>query len=224
MTPFASEYLNAFGKIAIEAEQLGADAFTDLFSISYSSPDLAGHYYGPDSQEVVDTFVRLDRDIAGLLDFIDRRVGLRNTIVAVTGDHGVAPVPEYVKTLGFDAERLQPSAVTEAATKALAARFGEGKWVQAFVNDQLYLDQKLVADRKADPAEAERIAGEAALDTRGVVDFFTRTQMSAGLMPNTQNGEARRERIQPKTLGRCVGITNRSHSLWKAGCRPHGSP
>lgn len=186
VTPFASEYLKEFGKTAIEAEQLGADAFTDLFSISFSSPDLAGHYYGPDSQEVIDTFVRLDRAIADLLDFIDRRVGLRNTIVAVTGDHGVAPVPEYAKALGFDAERVESSAVTEAANSALTARFGEGKWVQAFVNDQLYLDQKVIADRKADPAEAERIAGEAALARRGVVDFFTRTQIVGGFMPDTQ--------------------------------------
>ena len=225
VTPFASEYLNAFGKIAIEAEQLGADAFTDLFSISYSSPDLAGHYYGPDSQEVVDTFVRLDRDIAGLLDFIDRRVGLRNTIVAVTGDHGVAPVPEYVKTLGFDAERLQPSAVTEAATKALAARFGEGKWVQAFVNDQLYLDQKLIADRKADPAEAERIAGEAALDTRGVVDFFTRTQIVGGLMPATQMARRVVNGFNRKRSGD-VWVITKPFSFFVEGGLPttHGSP
>jgi predicted AlkP superfamily pyrophosphatase or phosphodiesterase len=225
VTPFASEYLNEFGKAAIEAEQLGADAFTDLFSISFSSPDLAGHYYGPDSQEIVDTFVRLDRDIAGLLDFIDRRIGLRNTIIAVTGDHGVAPVPEYAKTLGFDAERLQPSGVTEAATKALTARFGEGKWVLAFINDQLYLDQKLIADRKADPAEAERIAGEAALGTRGVVDFFTRTQIVGGLMPDTQMARRVVNGFNRKRSGD-VWVITKPFSFFVEGGLPttHGSP
>jgi predicted AlkP superfamily pyrophosphatase or phosphodiesterase len=225
VTPFASEYLNEFGKTAIEAEQLGADAFPDLFSISFSSPDLAGHYYGPDSQEVVDTFVRLDRVIAGLLDFIDRRVGLSNTIIAVTGDHGVAPIPEYVKTLGFDAERLQPSGVTEAATRALTARFGEGKWVQAFVNDQLYLDQKLLADRKADPAEAERIAGEAALGTRGVVDFFTRTQIVGGLLPDTQIARRVGNGFNRKRSGD-VWVITKPFSFFVEGGLPttHGSP
>jgi predicted AlkP superfamily pyrophosphatase or phosphodiesterase len=184
LTPFASDYLEEFGKAAIEAEQLGSDPFTDLFSISFSSPDLTGHYYGPDSQEIVDTYGRLDRVIADLLDFIDNRVGLSNAIVVVTGDHGVAPVPEYAKAIGFDAERLAPAAVSEAANQALTARFGEGKWVQAFVNDQLYLDQKLIATRKANPAEAERVAGEAALGTRGVVDVFTRSQIVEGRMPD----------------------------------------
>jgi len=186
LSPFASEYLESFGKAALEAEQLGADSFTDLLSMSFSSPDLVGHYYGPDSQETLDTYVRLDRTVADLLDFIDKRVGLANTIIAVTGDHGVAPVPEYAKALGYDAERLLAPAVIDAANQALTARFGEGKWVQNFVNDQLYLDQKLIAARKADPAEAERIAGEAALGTRGVVNFFTRTQIVEGRMPNTQ--------------------------------------
>jgi hypothetical protein len=52
-----------------------------------------------------------------------------------------------------------------------------------FVNDQLYLDQKLIADKKVDPAEAERIAGEAALASEGVVNYFTRTQIVGGRMP-----------------------------------------
>lgn len=225
VTPFASEYLKEFGKAAIEAEQLGADPFTDLFSISFSSPDLAGHYYGPDSQEIVDTYVRLDRVIADLLDFIDRRVGLSNTIVAVTGDHGVAPIPEYAKTLGFDAERLPPAAVTEAANKALTARFGEGKWVQAFVNDQLYLDQKLIAERKADPAEAERIAGEAALGTRGVVNFFTRAQIVGGLMPDTPMARLVVNGFYRKRSGD-VWVITKPFSFFVEGGLPttHGSP
>ncbi|HEV8482381.1 MAG TPA: alkaline phosphatase family protein, partial [Blastocatellia bacterium] len=76
MTPFASEYLADFAKAAIQAESLGSDEFPDLLSVSFSSPDLAGHFYGPDSQEIEDTYVRLDGVIADLLNYIDRKVGL----------------------------------------------------------------------------------------------------------------------------------------------------
>jgi len=183
LTPFASEYLSQFGKVALDAESLGADQFPDLLSISFSSPDLTGHYYGPDSQETVDTYARLDRVIADLLSYVDKKVGLANVIVAVTGDHGVAPIPEYMKSKGFDAGRLSSNEFVSAANKALAARFGDGKWVVNLSNDQLYLDQKLIADKKVDPAEAERIAGEAALASEGVVNYFTRTQIVAGRMP-----------------------------------------
>src|ERR1051325_6034331 len=57
VTPFASDYLADFAKAALDGEALGADAHTDLLAISFSSPDLAGHYYGPDSQEVEDTYL-----------------------------------------------------------------------------------------------------------------------------------------------------------------------
>ncbi|HYV03268.1 MAG TPA: alkaline phosphatase family protein [Blastocatellia bacterium] len=225
LTPFASQYLEEFGKAAIENEQLGSDSFPDLFSISFSSPDLTGHYYGPDSQEIVDVYSRLDGFIADLLDFIDKRVGLNNTIVAVTGDHGVAPVPEYAASLGYDAERLPPGAVTEAVNQALTARFGEGKWVQAFVNDQFYLDQKLIAARKADPAEVERIAGEAALGTRGVVDFFTRTQIVEGRMANTQTARRVVNGFNRKRSGD-VWVITKPFSFFVEGGLPttHGSP
>jgi predicted AlkP superfamily pyrophosphatase or phosphodiesterase len=183
ITPFASEYLSEFGKAAVEAELLGADEFPDLLSISFSSPDLAGHYYGSDSQEIVDTFVRLDRVIADLLSYIDKKVGLSNTVIAVTGDHGVAPIPEYLQAKGFDASRVPGREISDAANKALVARFGEGNWVSGLVNDQLYLDQKLIAEKKVDPSEAERVAGEAALAAEGVVNYFTRTQIVEGRMP-----------------------------------------
>ncbi len=183
ITPFASEYLAEFGKAAVEAESLGADEYPDLLSISFSSPDLAGHYYGPDSQEIEDTYIRLDRVIADLLSYIDKKVGLANTVIAMTGDHGVAPVPEYMRSKGFDAARLSGREASETANKALGARFGEARWVINFINDQLYLDQKLIAEKKVDPAEAERVAGEAALKTNGVVNYFTRTQIVEGRMP-----------------------------------------
>jgi len=184
ITPFASEYLANFCMAAVGAESLGADEYPDLLSISFSSPDLTGHYYGPDSAEIEDTYIRLDRVIADLLGFIDGRIGLANTIVVVTGDHGVAPVPEYAHSNGFDAARMSGREVVDAVNKALGARFGEGKWVQNFINDQLYLDQKLIADKKVDAAEAERVAGETALTLAGVVNYFTRTQLVGGRMPD----------------------------------------
>jgi predicted AlkP superfamily pyrophosphatase or phosphodiesterase len=188
LTPFALEYQADFARAAIEAESLGADQYTDLLAVSFSTPDLTGHAYGPDSQEVEDIYIRLDRVIADLLSYIDKRIGLANVIITLTGDHGVAPVPEYMKSLGIDADRISPNTVITAANKALGARFGGEKWVLAFVNDQLYLDQKVMAERKADPAEAERIAGDAALAVPGVVTFFTRTQIVEGRMPSTALG------------------------------------
>lgn len=186
LTPFASEHLAEFAKAAVEAENLGADEHTDLLSVSFSSPDLVGHAYGPDSQEVEDIYLRLDRVVGELLAYLDRKVGLQNTLIAVSADHGVAPVPEYMKSLGYDAGRIKPSEAIAAVNQALNGRFGgEEKWVQALVNEQFYLDPQLVAKHKADPAEVERLAGEAAMTVPGIVNYFTRTQLASGCLPAT---------------------------------------
>ncbi|HXU35365.1 MAG TPA: alkaline phosphatase family protein [Blastocatellia bacterium] len=224
-SPFGSEYLEEFGKTAIDAESLGADEFPDLFSISFSSPDLTGHFYGPDSQEIVDTYVRLDRVIADLLSFIDKRVGLANTLIAVTGDHGVLPLPEYLKSKGYDSGRLNGREVIDAANKALGARFGEGKWIIGFVNDQLYLDQKLIAEKKASAAEAERLAGEAALSVSGVLNYFTRTQIMEGRVPAGPVARRVTNGFYPKRSGDVWLITKPLY-FFSEGEIPttHGSP
>ena len=182
-TPFALDYVASFAKASIEAESLGADQYPDLLSVSFSTPDLIGHSYGPDSQEVLDTYVRLDRVIADLLDYIDRRVGLANTVIAMSGDHGVCPVPEYLASMGYDAGRIDAKLITDAVNKALAARFGDEKWVVGFVNDQFYFDRKLIAEKRVIASEVERVAGEAALTVPGIVGYYTRTQIVEGRMP-----------------------------------------
>jgi hypothetical protein len=186
LSPFASEHLAGLAKAAIEAESLGADEFPDLLSVSFSTPDLVGHTYGPDSQEIVDTYARLDKVIADLLNFVDRKIGLQNTIIAMTGDHGVSPIPEYVSKMGLDGARLSGQAVVTAVNKALNDKFGKDeKWVQAFVNEQIYVDPKLVASNKTTQEEVERIIGEAAITIPGVINYFTRTQIINGNMPQT---------------------------------------
>jgi hypothetical protein len=179
-TPFASEYLEKFARAAVEGERLGADDFVDLLSISFSSPDLAGHFYGPDSQEVLDTYVRLDRLVAEFLNYLDQKIGLARVTLFVTGDHGVSPVPEYVKSLGYDAERLPARAVPDAVKKALGERFGDERLYLAFLSDQIFLDHRLIAEKKLDQSEVERVAGEAAMTVPGVADYFTRSQILDG--------------------------------------------
>lgn len=184
-TPFASDYLSDFAKAAIEGEQLGKDEYADLLSISFSSPDLIGHSFGPDSQEVMDTFIRLDRTVADLLDYLNKETGLSNIVIAVTSDHGVSPVPEYMDSLGFDAARISGRAIEAAAKKALDERFGDDRLISGFVNDQFFLNRKRIAEKNILYSEVARVAGEAALSVPGVVDYFTRTQILEGRMPQT---------------------------------------
>lgn len=93
-TPFASEFLAEFARETVIQENLGADEVPDLLCVSFSQVDATGHNYGPDSHEIMDTIIRLDRVLAGLLGFLDERVGAGRYVVVLTADHGVAPLPE----------------------------------------------------------------------------------------------------------------------------------
>ena len=125
-TPFAAEFLGAFVERAIVVEKLGQRGVTDLLGVSFSSIDAAGHTFGPDSHEVMDAVLRMDRTIASLLACLDREVGLARCVIVLTADHGVAPLPERVlaKNPAASAGRVKIADVDAAAKQALDAAYG----------------------------------------------------------------------------------------------------
>ena len=129
-TPFADVYLERFVEALIDGEGLGEDATPDLLAVSFSALDSVGHWYGPESPELVDTLVRLDQTLGRLLDAVDRRVGLDRTLVVLSADHGVLDVPELLAARGEDAARLSDRDVAcfHRVDAALDARWGEADW------------------------------------------------------------------------------------------------
>ena len=78
----------------LEARELGASPTrTDLLAISLSTTDAVGHKYGPDSREIHDQVLRLDRYLQGFLDSLYRLRDSARVVIAFTADHGVAPYP-----------------------------------------------------------------------------------------------------------------------------------
>ncbi|HVG35071.1 MAG TPA: alkaline phosphatase family protein [Pyrinomonadaceae bacterium] len=110
-SPFSNDLLVSFAEQTIANEGLGADADTDLLSLSFSANDYVGHRFGPYSHEALDITLRVDRQIARLLDYIDGRIGLDKTLVVFTADHGVAPVPEHAARMGLPGRRLEQDEV-----------------------------------------------------------------------------------------------------------------
>jgi predicted AlkP superfamily pyrophosphatase or phosphodiesterase len=182
-SPFANDHLVNFARAAIENENLGADDITDLLTISFSANDLVGHVFGPYSPEVRDMTLRLDRTLADLFGYLDRKIGRDNMIIVLTGDHGVAPIPEQVKAMGYGG-RIDPTSVTNAVTSALNQRFGEEKWILSGINGNIYLDEDAIARRKLDLSEVENLASQAALKVPGITAAITSTQITSGRLPN----------------------------------------
>src|ERR1700686_5064314 len=118
-SPFADSYLTRFAETAVDSLGLGQGGGTDFLGVSYSSVDYIGHEFGPHSWEIQDILVRLDNDLADLLAHLDKKVGRRNYIVALSADHGVVPVPEDMQKTGADAGVLHLPDVQEKIEKAL---------------------------------------------------------------------------------------------------------
>src|SRR5581483_1771042 len=175
-SPFADAYLGRMAAALVESLQLGKHDGTDVLAVSFSSPDIIGHGFGPRSQEVQDTYFRLDKTIGALLDRLDALVGHDAYVVALSADHGVAMIPEQAVREGKDAGRLSAAAITDPVEKRIEASLGSGKFVARLIGNDLYFEpgqyEKLAKSPDALAAVIDTIAA-----TPGVARVFRAEQL-----------------------------------------------
>ena len=139
---------------------------TDMMALSFSALDKVGHDYGPESPEVQDVLVRLDRTIGTLLLELDRQIGQDNYVVALSADHGVAPLPERLATRGVDAGRIDPREIEQVAQAVLQKDLGPRRYVSQVLNGDIYLAPGVFERLKARPPLLESLASIARVDSR----------------------------------------------------------
>ena len=180
-TPWGNEMIEELAERALTAEKLGHHDGTDVFSVSFSSNDYIGHDLGPDSPEVRDISIRTDRLIGKLLDQVDKQVGLSNTIVVFSADHGVSPSPEVQQQRKMPGGRTSPAELTDALERVLGEKYGPGKWV--LYNDsygQIYLNREVAAKYKVTVDEVSRTAVELARTVPHVFRAYTAEEIRNG--------------------------------------------
>jgi hypothetical protein len=180
---FGNDLLVSLAEAALEGEQLGTREVSDILAVSFSCNDAVGHDSGPHSAEVRDITLRTDLALDRLLSTIDRRVGLSRTVVVVTADHGVAPVPEQMAAWRMPAGSLSRTDLERAATVALEEAFGPGTWLEGRAGSSLYLNQALIAERGLDPTVVERRAASGVETLAPVWRTYTRSQLLEGRVP-----------------------------------------
>ena len=177
-TPFGDELVLDAALEAMAAHQLGADDDTDILAVGFSSSDNIGHTYGPESQEVMDEYLRLDVTMGRLLEEVDRRVGLDRVIVGLSADHGALPLVEGLQAKGVSARRVRTEEVLGPVARALAARFGpENGLLAAFLAPDFYLNLDQVARRGLARRDVEAVVEEALLATGLVEKVYTHERM-----------------------------------------------
>jgi arylsulfatase A-like enzyme len=123
-SPLADAYLGRFAAYLVDTMRLGRDDHTDVLAIAFSTPDYVGHSFGPSSQEVRDTYARLDVTLGALFDRLDTLVGRDQYIVALSADHGVAQIPEQALEEGRDGGRISVASLSALIEETAVAAAG----------------------------------------------------------------------------------------------------
>jgi predicted AlkP superfamily pyrophosphatase or phosphodiesterase len=125
-TPAANSYEFDFAKALITSEKLGQNGVTDLITISLSANDIQGHRNGPDSDAQEQMILGLDRDFDSFFSWLDQTIGLQHVWIALTADHGVAPVSAEAAKLGINAAQLDLKALYAELNQQLNRLYSPG--------------------------------------------------------------------------------------------------
>lgn len=172
-SPFGNTLVKDFAKAAINNEKLGQDDATDVLAISFSSTDYVGHQFGPNSVELEDLYIKLDRDLADLLSELDTKVGKGNYLVFLTSDHGVVDVPSELKDRGLPGGYFESGPVVDSLAYYLNNKYGKEIWIRAYTNQQIYLNRKLIKERGLSLKQIQNEAADFLLQFEGVLSTNT---------------------------------------------------
>ncbi|GAA4401992.1 alkaline phosphatase family protein [Nibrella viscosa] len=185
-TPYGDVLSKEFALAAIKGEQLGADNVTDFLALSFSSPDYIGHAFGTHAIETEDNYLRLDRQLADLFAQLDATIGKGNYLAFLSADHGVADVPGFSQVYRIPANVKPYGVVGEVAKAALEKAFGSGNWILAYMNQQVYLNHSLLAEKKIAMGDAYETVKRALLNQPGVINVINFHQVTAQALPEVQ--------------------------------------
>ncbi len=172
-TPFGNSIVKDIALECLKNEQLGKDAITDLFSISFSSSDIVAHYFGPRSIEVEDVYLRLDKDIEEILNTLDKEVGANNYLVFLTADHGGADVPNHLLDNKIAAGYIREKKIIKEVKTFLHTYFGDSLLLANISNEQVFLNEKKINELKLDKNNLENKLASFLLSITGIAEAYT---------------------------------------------------
>lgn len=204
LSPVGDKITLDFVKTLLESEGLGQDEVPDYLSVSFSSTDYVGHVFGASSLESEDNIAQLDRTLADLLAFVDKKVGLKNTLVVLSADHGQPEVPGHLHEHGIaDAAYFDVKTLDKApAIEALKKKFGVGEGlIEAYFHPYIYLNDKLIARKGLDKAVLESAVVDELVKFEGVAAAVSSSALESADLPDTILNKTILRNFHPKRSG-----------------------
>jgi len=177
-TPWGNDFLLDFARAAIRGEQLGKRGPVDLLCISLSTTDNIGGDFGPDSHEMIDNLLRLDLALGGFLSDLDTTFGREGYMLALTGDHGVMPLPEYAVAYRREiARRLDNSQDVERVLKQVDSTFRKELGITDRIIKRGMINYAALGATGTSPRLVEQRLREKLLTVDGVSDVYFRSEL-----------------------------------------------
>lgn len=146
-SPYGNTLTLEFAKAAIENERLGMSGSTDFLAVSFSTPDYIGHKLGVNAIETEDTYLRLDRDLANLFSYLDKKLGKGSYTVFLSADHGAAHNPNFLIDQKIPAGFWPGGSVQRDLNAHLQQAYKEPGLVSSFSNYQVHLNYRLIGEK-----------------------------------------------------------------------------
>lgn len=183
-TPFSDDYLTEMAKAAIDGEKLGADPVPDFLCISYSAPDKLGHEVGPNSIELEDLYIRLDKNLEDLFKKLDQVAGEGNYVVFLSADHAVAENPQYLIDNKVPAGYIKNSYLKARLVPYLQQYFPGKDIIESIINEQVYFNHEAFSsDPKAGGVDlliATELTVNFLLQEKGIANVFPKSALRMG--------------------------------------------
>ncbi|MFZ0321960.1 MAG: alkaline phosphatase family protein [Candidatus Sulfotelmatobacter sp.] len=224
-TPFANQYELEFAKQLVVYENLGSGHATDLLSISLSPNDILGHQAGPDSPEMAAMALSLDRDLADFFNFLGHQIGLANVWIALSADHGVSALPDAAIKLRIPAANLGAGKLEARLNATLTAKFSPGHTASYIKLDypDAWLDQDAFLAAHVKEPEAETAVGDALKQAGLLREYFTKSQLAVGQVPQTALGKKFLNSYSPEGSWYVLGVSS-PYAVGSATGTDHASP
>jgi predicted AlkP superfamily pyrophosphatase or phosphodiesterase len=223
-TAFGNEYEFEFARELVVYENLGRGTATDLLSISLSPNDILGHQVGPDSAEMQQMALDLDRELADFFNFLGHQIGLADVWIALSADHGVSSLPDQVRKLRIPAANLGSMKLEAQINGAITAKFSPSRPAAYVKLDYplAWLDQDAFAAAHVKERDAEQAVGEA-MKQAGMRDYFTKTQLALSEVPDTALGRKYLNSYSPEGSWYVMGVPD-FYTVGPATGTDHASP
>lgn len=179
-SPFVNDEINNLTKTLLDKTFIGADDITDLLSLTYYGGNYNHKSVQECAMEIQDTYVRLDRSLADLLDIVDRKIGLSNVLFFITSTGYTDTESADAASYKIPGGEFHLNRCAALLNMYLMATYGEGKYVEGYYDQQIYLNHKLIEKKQLDLREIQDKSAEFLMQFSGVNETYSGYRLLLG--------------------------------------------